>query len=110
MASAELRKALHIVDDWAKRWRHTFNPNKCTAICFLGPRVYIVQEFQTTLQVGSLSMVGAIWYLEVGFDANLPWHKHIREAVAGAKGSMWAMRLVVGKRWGAAPSVCGAST
>ena len=57
------------------------------------------------LQAGPIPTVGAIRYLGVWFDANLLWHKHIREAVAGAKRSMWAMRRVVGKRWVAAPSV-----
>ena len=45
VASVELCKALRIVDDWAKRWRLTFNPVKCNAICFSGPRVHIEHEF-----------------------------------------------------------------
>ena len=71
IASVELRKALRVVDDWAKRWRLTFNPNKCNAIYFSCPWVRIAQEFQVGLQASPIPKVRDIQYLGVWFDANL---------------------------------------
>ena len=84
VASVELWKALRIVDDWAKRWRLTFNPKKYSAIWFSGPWVCIAQEFRVGLQAGPILTIGAIWYLVVWFYANLLLDRHIQKAVAGA--------------------------
>ena len=104
-AAPELRLALKIVDDWSRRWRLTFNPQKCSAICFSGPRVKIQRCFQVGLSSGSIPTVSVIRYLGLWLDAHLLWHHHIRESVAGAKRLLWSMRRIVGKRWGAAPGV-----
>ena len=104
-AAPELRAALKIVDDWSRRWRLTFNPQKCSAICFSGPRIQIQRSFQVGLSSGPIPTVREIRYLGLWLDAHLLWHKHIREAVAGAKRLLWSMRRIVGKRWGAAPGV-----
>ena len=105
IAAPELRSALKIVDDWSRSWRLTFNPQKCSAICFSGPRVKIQRCFQVGLLSGPIPTVGVIRYLGLWLDAHLLWHKHIRESVAGAKRLLWSMRRIVGKRWGAAPGV-----
>ena len=104
-SAPELKSAMKSVDTWSKRWRMTFNPSKCSAICFSGPRVQIHQKFQVELVAGSIPIVGVIRYLGVWFDQHLLWHHHIRETTTGAKRLLWSMRRVVGKRWGASPEV-----
>ena len=105
VAAPEIRSAMRIVDAWSQRWRLIFNPQKCNAICFSGPRIRIQQCFRVGLSSGLIPTVGAIRYLGVWFDANLLWHRHLRETIAGAKRLLWSMRRIVGKRWGAAPKV-----
>ena len=101
----ELISALSIVDAWSQKWRMTFNPTKCEAICFSGPRVPIQQKFQVELASGRIPTVGVIRYLGVWFDQHLLWHHHFREMIAGAKRLLWSLRRIVGKRWGASPDV-----
>ena len=101
----ELTLAMATVDDWGRRWLRTFNPQKCAAICFLGPRDPILQKFQVQLESGSIPTVGAIRYLGIWFDQHLLWHHHFRETTVGAKRLLWSMRRIVGKRWGASVAV-----
>ena len=101
----ELTLVLTKVDDWARHWRITFNPQKCAAIWFSGPRVPILQKFQVQLESGSIPTVGVIHYLGIRFDWHLLWHHHFRETTATAKRLLWSMKRVVGKCWGASPVV-----
>ena len=103
--SPALLQALTTVDAWAHRWRMTFNPKKCEAICFSGPRVPIQKKFQVGLASGSILTVSVFCYLGIWFDQHLLWHHHIRESTASAKRLVWSMRKVVGSTWGAAPAV-----
>ena len=104
-ASPRLIHALSTVDEWSQEWRLTFNPKKCAAICFSGPRIQIQKKFQVELASGRIPTVSAIRYLGVWFDQHLLWHRHIRETIAGAKRTLWSMHQIVGKRWGAVPEV-----
>ena len=85
LAALELIQAMKTVDSWAQQWRLQFNPQKCTAICFSGPRVQITQKFQIGLTSGRIPTVGVIRYLGMWLDQNLVWHYHVREATARAK-------------------------
>ena len=100
-----LSAALHRVDQWAEQWMMTFNPTKCEAICFRGPRIPMKTSFQVALKNGPIPTVGTIKYLGIWFDQHLLWHTHVREATAGARRLLWALRRIVGTRWGASPEV-----
>ena len=101
----EISLALKTVDQWAEKWRMTFNPHKCEAICFAGPRIQLEKQFQVGLRAGPIPTVGTLKYLGVWFDQGLLWHKQIRETTAGAKRLLWEMKKIVGERWGASPAV-----
>ena len=100
-----LSMALCHVDQWAVTWMMTFNPSKCEAICFRGPRIPMQDTFQVALRQGPIPTVGTIKYLGIWFDQHLLWHVQIREATAGARRLLWALRRIVGTRWGASPEV-----
>ena len=100
-----LSTALLRVDQWAEKWMMTFNPTKCEAICFRGPRIPIQKTFQVALRNGPIPTVGTIKYLGIWFDQHLLWHAQVREATAGARRLLWALRRIVGTRWGASPEV-----
>ena len=97
--------ALIRVDQWAEQWMMTFNPTKCAAICFRGPRIPMTNTFQVALKNGPIPTVGTIKYLGIWFDQHLLWHTQVREATAGARRLMWELRRIVGTRWGASPAV-----
>ena len=58
----EISLALTTVDQWAEKWRMTFNPHKCEAICFVGPRIQLEKPFMVGLRAGPHPHS---WYLEV---------------------------------------------
>ena len=97
--------ALIRVDQWAEQWMMTFNPSKCEAICFRGPRIPMTKLFQVALKNGPIPTVGTIKYLGIWFDQHLLWHTQVREATAGARRLLWELRRIVGTRWGASPAV-----
>ena len=97
--------ALLHVDQWAEKWKMTFNPTKCEAICFRGPRIPIQNTFQVRLRNGPIPTRGTIKYLGIWFDQHLLWHTQVRESTAGARRLLWALRRIVGTTWGASPEV-----
>ena len=97
--------ALIRVDQWAEKWMMTFNPTKCEAICFRGPRIPMTTSFQVALKNGPIPTVGTIKYLGIWFDQHLLWHTQVREATARALRLLWELRRIVGTRWGASPAV-----
>ena len=101
----EISLALATVDQWAEKWRMTFNPHKCEAICFAGPRIKFEKQFMVRLREGPIPTVGTLKYLGIWFDQGLLWHKQVRETTAGAKRLLWEMKKIVGERWGASPAV-----
>ena len=105
MTSPFLTTAMATVDDWARRWRLTFNPAKCAAICFAGPRVQIQQQFQVSLRSGPIPTVQALRYLGIWFDQHILWHRQVRETTASAKRLLWSLKQIVGSTWGASPEV-----
>ena len=97
--------ALLHVDRWAEKWKMTFNPTKCEAICFRGPRIPLQNTFQVGLRNGPIPTRGTIKYLGIWFDQHLLWHTQVRESTAGARRLLWALRRIVGTTWGASPEV-----
>ena len=77
MTSPFLTTAMATVDDWARRWQRTFNPAKCAAICFAGPRVQIQQQFQVSLRSRPIPTVQALRYLGIWFDQHILWHRQV---------------------------------
>ena len=101
----EISLALATVDQWAEKWRMTFNPHKCEAICFAGPRIKLEKQFLVGLRAGPIPTVGTLKYLGVWFDQGLLWHKQIRETTVAAKRLLWELKKIVGEQWGASPAV-----
>ena len=98
-----LQRALRLAEEWAAQWRLCFSPQKCECICFCAANVRIQRTFDAQLYGEALPHVHSLRYLGVWFDEHLTWDRHVREAVARARGRLWELRRCVGTEWGVHP-------
>ena len=66
-----LMRGLRVVEDWARRWRIRFSPQKCICVCFRGKGVRVEREFEVRLHDEPLPHSSAVRCLGVWFDEHL---------------------------------------
>ena len=64
-------RGLKVVEDWARRWRIRFSPQKCICVCFRGKNTRVKREFEVRLHGEPLPHSHAVRYLGVWFDEHL---------------------------------------
>ena len=100
-----LRRGLQVVEDWSRRWRIRFSPQKCICVCFRGKNVRVMREFEVRLHDEPLPHSRAVRYLGVWFDEHLSWNKHLSEVISRARARLWQLLRTVRSEWGLTPDL-----
>ena len=74
-----LREGSRVVEEWSRRWRIRFCPEKCMCICFRGKTIWVRKEFVGHLYGETIPHVRYARYLGVWFDEHLTWRHHLAE-------------------------------
>lgn len=95
--------ALRIIEDWAHRWKVTFNASKCHPMMIS----HLRGDPSPTLQLNGepLPLVSSLRYLGVELDARLTWKDHIRITCAKATTRLRAIRRGAATMWGTHPHI-----
>ena len=94
---AQGRYVLSALEEWALRWRVTFNPTKCQ---FMIIGHYPQDPSPTLLLHGTpLVQTACMKYLGVWIDSSLSWKEHVQRVAQKALDHLWAIHHRVGTLW-----------